>query len=475
MEDRCDGLLVKAEDLLKNKSDNLTELIKILEELIGIIRHNPNLESKYLSKIEMLGDKVKTSEVKDPVVGDSPNEDVEPLANEKEDLPKSPKKEEKVTSKLDPDAAEAEEKEKQVREMEIRDFNLAVDYYNLLGVQKAATQDEIKKAFRFLARKFHPDKNEHLSKEDKDRGEEIFKKLNEAYGVLSDPKKRARYDQLRQPANESASGGPSKRERSATPDINDLFGGMDLNDLFPGFSSIFEGTPFSSSSVTPEQQKEAKEKMERESRIRDLEFKLYSSDHIYEIKFYLEKLQEVGKIFEFTDYMDGGSKKSFQPQEILVLINNAVEHMNSDEENFDRIIKKIPGIRRIRDNVELELKKRKEAFKILKTNEANEMDIGRALEDLSEMFAKIRVKDEVVDLDFELAKVDKIFNSENRSNPEKINELILGLTKTWDLDLKIYFLLRDNPGSKSWRFEHESVFIPFEIKDRYEEYKQKLS
>jgi curved DNA-binding protein len=65
------------------------------------------------------------------------------------------------------------------------------DYYATLGVSKTASQDEVRKAFRQLARKHHPD----VAK-DKKTAEAKFKEINEAYEVLGDPEKRKRYDEL---------------------------------------------------------------------------------------------------------------------------------------------------------------------------------------------------------------------------------------------------------------------------------------
>ena len=66
------------------------------------------------------------------------------------------------------------------------------DYYEVLGVPRSASEDEIKKAFRKLARKYHPDVN----RDDPKTAEAKFKEINEAYEVLSNQENRAKYDQF---------------------------------------------------------------------------------------------------------------------------------------------------------------------------------------------------------------------------------------------------------------------------------------
>jgi curved DNA-binding protein len=133
--------------------------------------------------------------------------------------------------------------------LEYNEYMEYKDYYKVLGVERNASAADIKSAFRKLALKHHPDRNAGNK-----NAEEKFKEINEAYEVLSDTQKRARYDQLGDSYNNwqqggapgnfnwgdwtSASGGGGGGTSFNVGDLNDLFGGGGFSDFF---QQIFGG------------------------------------------------------------------------------------------------------------------------------------------------------------------------------------------------------------------------------------------
>jgi curved DNA-binding protein len=129
------------------------------------------------------------------------------------------------------------------------------DYYEILGVDRGASEKEIKQSFRRLARRWHPDVNP-----DDEQAEEKFKEINEAYEVLSDPDKRAKYDRLGHSWNQWQrsggdpgqydwsqwfTGGPAGgrvRWSGDLGDLSDLFGGAGSDRFSDFFTALFGGT-----------------------------------------------------------------------------------------------------------------------------------------------------------------------------------------------------------------------------------------
>ncbi|MEM4755682.1 MAG: DnaJ C-terminal domain-containing protein [Candidatus Woesearchaeota archaeon] len=133
------------------------------------------------------------------------------------------------------------------------------DYYDVLGVSRSASSEEIKKAYRRLALEWHPDRH----KEDKEFAEKRFKEINEAYQVLSDPEKRAAYDQFGHsafspggaagfsgsPFSQSGRWGPFTY--TYTTSAGSPFEGFDFADPFDIFEQFFGGSPFSRTKQIP--------------------------------------------------------------------------------------------------------------------------------------------------------------------------------------------------------------------------------
>jgi molecular chaperone DnaJ len=106
---------------------------------------------------------------------------------------------------------------------------MARDYYELLGVSRNSSKEEIKRAYRRLARKYHPDVNKDPN------AEELFKEINRAYEVLSDPQLKGRYDQF----GEAGVSGPAAAGVGGFQDIGDMGG---FADIFESFFTNFGGS-----------------------------------------------------------------------------------------------------------------------------------------------------------------------------------------------------------------------------------------
>jgi len=133
--------------------------------------------------------------------------------------------------------------------------NGKADFYDVLGVNKSASADELKKAYRKQALEWHPDKH----KDNKEAAEKRFKEINEAYQVLSDPQKRKAYDQFGHqafsPGGAGRAGGPFSGQQQGGPfrytyttqgNPGQGFGNFDFGDPFDIFEQFFGGggSPF---------------------------------------------------------------------------------------------------------------------------------------------------------------------------------------------------------------------------------------
>ncbi len=201
---------------LKKQGKNM----EALKDVDQAIQYNPNYSTAYIRRALIY-------------------EELKMFDDAKSDLSKA-KELDPRNSKIDGYMNEANQKAEQARNR---------DYYQILGVNRNATPAEIKKAYRKLALKYHPDRNSE-SEQTKKVAQRKFQDVSDAYCVLSDPKKKEMFDQGIDPLNpETASGaGPSG---PSGPEMNMHFSGGDPNEIFKMFFGGKDGESFFQTSSGP--------------------------------------------------------------------------------------------------------------------------------------------------------------------------------------------------------------------------------
>ena len=191
------SIILTNKALCQKKLGNNMEALKDVDKAIEL---NPNYSTAYIRRALIY-------------------EEFKMFDDAKADLSKA-KELDPSNSKIDGYMNEANQKAESARNR---------DYYKILGINRNATADEIKKAYRKMALKYHPDRNSE-SEESKKIAQRKFQEISDAYVVLSDPKKKGMFDQGIDPLNpEVASSGPDG------PGVNMHFSGGDPNEIFKMF------------------------------------------------------------------------------------------------------------------------------------------------------------------------------------------------------------------------------------------------
>ena len=201
---------------LKKQGKNM----EALKDVDQAIQYNPNYSTAYIRRALIY-------------------EELKMFDDAKSDLSKA-KELDPSNTKIDGYMNEANQKSEKARNR---------DYYQILGINRNATQPEIKKAYRKLALKYHPDRNSE-SEQTKKVAQRKFQDVSDAYSVLSDPKKKEMFDQGIDPLNpETASGaGPAGPNG---PNVNMHFSGGDPNEIFKMFFGGNGGETFFKTSSGP--------------------------------------------------------------------------------------------------------------------------------------------------------------------------------------------------------------------------------
>lgn len=348
---------------------------------------------------------------------------------------------------------------RKIREREVKNFNISQDYYALLGVGRSASGDEIKSAFRKLARKFHTDLVGDLSPASQQKCEGIIRAINEANTILSNPSERAKYDLSLTPM----SGEPRRKETAAARPIDDFNSFMYRIFEDAGFFTPPRSNPSKREAPQPYDIDEWKR---REQRARVLEGELINAN-ISQMITILSKLQKLNYVFEVTN---DSKKERISPKKISTLIIEAIDNID-DESKRTASINALPIEKGIREKVKAELEARIKAINSLKKRDASGPEILQALDVLSrtlrEIYTTIDGQSVTVVPKTELDKIRQL--SANHLNSNFVNELIVQITPWLNIDLKMYYYIREKAQGAEWK----NAPIPESIAVRYKAYKSR--
>ena len=198
------------------------------------------------------------------------------------------------------------------------------DYYDILGVDRNASQDEIKKAYRKQALKYHPDKNP-----DDPEAEQKFKEAAEAYSVLSDEQKRKRYDQFGHQGVKGGAGRGAGGEYQGFSNVEDIFDAFgDIFGGFGGFGDIFGGRRTSRAGRSGRRSSSVQ-------RGSDLKIKLKLG--LEEIAEGVEKRVKVRRL-ERCDDCNGSGAESGSSKQTCPVCNGAGEIRQSSQSIFGQMV-----------------------------------------------------------------------------------------------------------------------------------------
>lgn len=347
------------------------------------------------------------------------------------------------------------------------------NYYDLLGVPKNASKDDIKKAFRRLARDRHPDAN--LNDPNATRR---MQELNEAYEVLSDDEKRAHYDKLgmTRPVRDA---GPVADMRTDAQKLADMFveifsgrGGPDIFGGSFGFGG-FTPKPGREKPVPPPAKSEV---VEREVQIRKLEDNIRNAPNIHAIRMALASLAKLEYSFIIKGFSpeDGHTKTKLTCDQVLSFIDTAQQNRVNDPVASRGAIQLLPEELSIQWNVDIFLQRQSKAFRELRDVKATYHNTLSSLENLDLEFDNLDTKDfGRINIQMQLALVREVTNQEVYwDHPERVDMLIAQITKWNDLDLKVYHFVRDTLWLPEAR---EKYPVPASLLNRYNAFKKRIA